>query len=84
MIAGLSVKDQAGKMPYAVAVSPRNVLGWVYDGAELVQLRIMWSREEREEFGSKQAPQVRVYDKFDNGVFLRVYEERDNADKQKE
>lgn len=84
MPTGLSVKDQSGKTPYAVAVSPRNVLGWVYDGAELVQLRIMWSREEREEFGAKQVPQVRVYDKFDNGVFLSVYEERDNGKSAKE
>lgn len=84
MIAGLSVADQAGKMPYTVAVSPRNVLGWVYDGAELVQLRIMWSREEREEFGAKQVPQVRVYNKAPEGVMLSVYEERENADKQKE
>jgi hypothetical protein len=89
---GLSAEAQNGKVPYAVAVSPRNVLGWVYEGAELVQLRIMWSREEREEFGSKQVPQVRVYNAVkkgdgngfsEDGVFLRVYEERQDGKDEK-
>jgi hypothetical protein len=84
---GLSAEAQKGKVPYAVAISARNVLGWVYEGAELVQLRIMWSREEREEFGAKQVPQVRVYNSAplvkaeggptEGGVTLRIYEEKE-------
>lgn len=75
-IAGLSKAEQDGKTPYAVAVTPRSVLGWVYEGAELVQLRMMWTRQEREAFGAVEAPQVRVYDIAAGAVFLRVFEER--------
>ena len=57
-IAGLSKAEQAGKTPYAVAVSARSVLGWVYEGAQLVQLRMMWTRQEREQFGAVDIPQV--------------------------
>jgi hypothetical protein len=81
---GQSQAQQAGKNPYAVAISARNVLGWVYDGANLAQVRIMWAREEREQFGAVQVPQVRVYDRLEDTVTLSVYEERENAKNAKE
>lgn len=74
MPAGLSRQEQAGAQPYAVAVSPRSVLGWVYDGSKLVQLRLEWAREERMQFGSKTIRQIRVYN-LANTVTLDIYEQ---------
>lgn len=54
---------RAGLRPYLVQISPRRVLGWRFNGSQLSQLRVQFSREEPDgEFGVRTVEQVRVYE----------------------
>lgn len=63
----------AGARPYCILIKPQRVLGWMHDAdGQLSQLRLTWSRTEREEFGETTVPQVRVYDRVQTDAGWRV------------
>lgn len=62
----------AGLRPYCIQIHPSRILGWKVREGRLVQLRVMFDREEDDgEFGTAIVPQVRV---FEPGL-IRVFEE---------
>lgn len=63
----------AGARPYCILIKPQRVLGWIHDAdGQLSQLRLTWSRTEREEFGETVVQQVRVYDRVQTDAGRRV------------
>lgn len=71
----------AGVRPYLIRIAPERVLGWkVGADGQLAQVRITWSRTEPGDFADKTISQIRVYEVG----LIRVFEERENAGKQKE
>jgi len=92
---GREIRTQADQkaaraQPYLIRIAPERILGWkVGSDGQLSQVRITWSRTEPGEFADKTIPQIRVYERVGEGVAkpfcrIRVYEERENAGKQKE
>lgn len=82
---GETTRQQAadrGLRPYLVHLAVEDILGWktaTYDNVlALSQLRIMESVEEddpEDEFAELVIPQVRVLDRLDGGVHVRIYRE---------
>ena len=71
----------AGVRPYLIRIAPERILGWKVGGdGQLSQVRVTWSRTEPGDFADKTIPQIRVYEVG----LIRVFEERENAGKQKE
>lgn len=71
----------AGVRPYLIRIAPERILGWkIGSDGQLSQVRITWSRTEAGDFADKTVPQIRVYEVG----LIRVFEERENAGKQKE
>lgn len=73
-----TVADQKAKgvRPYAVKISPRNIIGWRTNSkGELVQLRVRFCVEREEgEFGVGTVEQVRVYTMVGDGTVVVTYE----------
>jgi hypothetical protein len=72
----------AGIRPYLIRIKTDRILGWqVGDDGQLSQVRITWSRVTPGDFGPIVTPQIRVYDRVDGKVLVRVFEEREASGK---
>lgn len=69
-------QKKQGLRPYTIPIDPKRILGWKQDAnGKLIQLRLTFCREiDDGPFGTIELPQVKVYDRKADGVWVTTYE----------